>query len=459
MKKLIIGGLVVSATKMRRADILIDGEQITAVGTKLSAEDAEVIDANGRIIFPGFIDAHTHFDLGVCDTTTADDFLSGSRAALRGGTTTVIDFACPNKGESLRRGLELWHEKAYGRAMCDYGFHMTIDDWNAEISEELSGMENEGITSFKMYMTYPAMMLGDGDMLRALMRVREMGGIVGVHCENSGMIDALTEKIKSSGLSGAACHPISRPDLAEAEAINRLSYLAQCADVPVVIVHLSSALGFEEARRARERGAKIYIETCPQYLFLDDSVYAQRGIDGAKFVCSPPIRKKADCDVLWNALVSGGIDTISTDHCSFTLRQKSVGLSDFTKIPGGLPGVETRVVLMFGKGVANNRLTAERMCALLAENPARLYGLYPQKGTVMPGSDADLVIIDPHGETRISAEDSAGNADYTPYEGMRLPGRIVRVMLRGKTAVLDGRVCMAPGEGKFLRRGRNTLLY
>ena len=227
--------------------------------------------------------------------------------------------------------------------------------------------------------------------------------------------------------------------------------------MPVIVVHLSSALGYAEVCYARSRGVKVYVETCSQYLLLDDSVYTREGVEGAKFVCSPPLRNKADCDILWNALACGKIDTVSTDHCSFTTKQKQMGQNNFTEIPGGLPGVETRAMLMFSEGVETNRISAEQMCALLSENPAKLYGMYPQKGSILPGSDADLVIIDPRGQTRISASDSVSNSDYSPYEGLRLSGRIVSVMLRGKSAVMHGKVLLNPGEGRFIQRGRNTL--
>ena len=273
MKKLLKGGVIVGASGCRKADLLIDGERIEAVGEALSCPEAEVIDVSGKLLFPGFLDAHTHFDLEVCNTVTADDFYTGGRSALRGGTTTVIDFACPNKGETLHTGLARWHEKADGKTGCDYGFHMTIDDWNETIEREIDDMYAEGISSFKMYMTYPAMMIGDEAMYKALKKLKEKGGICGVHCENAGVIDALIAEKKAAGENGVHCHPETRPDIMEAEAVGRLLRIAEQVDVPVVIVHTTNIEALDEIANARWRGQKVFVETCPQYLVLDDSVY------------------------------------------------------------------------------------------------------------------------------------------------------------------------------------------
>ena len=302
MKKLLKGGVIVGASGCRKADLLIDGERIEAVGEALSCPEAEEIDVSGKLLFPGFLDAHTHFDLEVCNTVTADDFYTGGRSALRGGTTTVIDFACPNKGETLHTGLARWHEKADGKTGCDYGFHMTIDDWNDGIRAELPQMFDEGISSFKMYMTYPAMMIGDEAMFHALREMKRLGGIVGVHCENAGMIDALIAEKKAAGALSPASHPLCRPAEAEAEAVGRLLKLARVADVPVMIVHLSTAAALREVEAARGLGQKVFVETCPHYLLLDDSRYSLPDFAGARYVCAPPLRKKLDNERLWKAL-------------------------------------------------------------------------------------------------------------------------------------------------------------
>ncbi len=457
MKKLLKGGLVVSGKGTKKADVLIENEKIIQVARNINAADAEIIDVSGKLLMPGFIDAHTHFDLDVCNTTTADDFESGSKAALRGGTTTVIDFACPNKGETLHEGLDLWHKKADSKTYCDYGFHMTIDDWNETIENEIDDMYAEGISSFKMYMTYPAMMIGDEAMYKALRKLKEKGGICGVHCENSGIIDAKIEEKKDAGLMDISSHPESRPDFCEAEAVSRLLRIAQAVDIPVVIVHLTNAATLKEVENARKRGQKVYVETCPQYLILDDSVYYNPSfIEAAKFVCAPPIRKVSDQKALWNGLRHGDIQTISTDHCSFTLEQKEAGRGDFTKTPGGVPGVETRGELIYSAGVTTRKISLGTMCKVLSENPAKLYGMYPRKGVIARGADADIVVYDPNADHVIRAEDMVGKAGYTPFEGYVTRGSIAQVWLRGTLAVENGQVLVGP-DGKYIFRGTNTL--
>lgn len=455
MKRLFTGGRVVSGSAVTEADVLVDGGKIAAVASHIDAPDAEHVDVTGKLLLPGFIDAHTHFDLDVCNTTTADDFESGSRAALRGGTTTVIDFACPNKGETLQYGLELWRKKAEN-CHCDYGFHMTIDDWNDQIEAELDSMFDAGITSFKMYMTYPAMMLPDGDLYRALKALKARGGICGVHCENSGVIDALIAEKKAAGENTVACHPRVRPDYLEAEAVGRLLRIAQAADAPVVIVHTTNAAALAEIDQARQRGQTVYSETCPQYLTLDDSVYCQADwLESAKFVCAPPIRKKSDQDALWDGLKDGRVQTVSTDHCSFTTQQKLAGRDDFTTIPGGLPGVETRGEVMYTAGVAAGRIDLPTLCRVLSENPARLYGLYPRKGCIAPGADADIVVYDPAAAHTLRAADMVSRCDYSPFEGFQTSGSIDAVYLRGQLAVAHGTVQNV--QGQYLPREKCAL--
>ena len=458
MRTLFKGGTVVSGTGTKRADLLIENEKIVESGRNLKADADKVVDVTGCFLFPGFIDAHTHFDLDVCNTTTADDFYTGSRAALRGGTTTVIDFACPNKGESLHYGLDLWHKKADGRTFCDYGFHMTIDDWNESIRAELPDMFAKGVSSFKMYMTYPAMMVGDRDMYWALKELKSLGGICGVHCENAGVIDGMIAERKNSGQFSPACHPLTRPPYLEAEAVSRLLRIAQAAEAPVVIVHLTNQEALKEVQHARDRGQKVYVETCPQYLLLDDSVYFNEDYSqAARYVCAPPIRDKSQQALLWKALRRGDIQTISTDHCSFTLEQKDAGREDFTKIPGGLPGVETRGELIYSYGVAAKRISAQRMCLALSENPARMYGLFPRKGHLRPGADADIVVYDPGASHVIRADDCVANVDYNPYEGFVTAGGIRQVWLRGNLAVENGKVLDETPQGRYMARGKCSL--
>ena len=456
MKTLLKGGFIVTPRGSRRADVLLDGEKIASLGhiAPADARGAEVTDVSGCYLFPGFIDAHTHFDLDVCNTTTADDFESGTRSAIRGGTTTIIDFACPNKGETLAHGLALWHQKADGRCSCDYGFHMTIDDWNEHTEAELDDMFAAGITSFKMYLTYPAMMIGDGAVYAALKALKRRGGIAGVHCENAGVIDARIAELKAAGRGAdVASHPLSRPDYLEAEAVARLLRIAEAAQSPVVIVHLTNAEALEEVAHARARGQKVYVETCPQYLALDDGVYYDPSYSlAARYVCAPPIRAEENQEALWRGLRRGEIQTISTDHCAFTLAQKDMGREDFTKIPGGLPGVETRGEVIYTRGVAAGEMSVAGMCRALCENPAKLYGLYPRKGVIAVGSDADIVVYDPKANHVLTARDMVSRAGYTPFEGLHTAGSITRVYLRGTLMVEDGTV-VGGHEGQYLRRG------
>lgn len=457
MKYLFKNGTVVSGRGTRRADVLVENEKILQVGRNLSDPLARAIDVTGKLLMPGFIDAHTHFDLDVCNTTTADDFDSGTKSAIRGGTTTIVDFACPNKGESLHHGLDLWHRKADGKCWCDYGFHMTIDDWNAEIEKEIDDMYAAGISSFKMYMTYPAMMIGDEAMYKALKKLKEKGGICGVHCENSGVINALIEEKKAAGEMGVSSHPETRPDFLEAEAVSRLLRITQAVDIPVVIVHLTNAATLAEVTAARRRGQKVYVETCPQYLVLDDSVYYNEDFSrAARYVCAPPLRKPEDCRALWAGLRKGDIQTISTDHCAFTLAQKDAGRGDFTKIPGGLPGVEARGELVYSFGVTTRKISLATMCKVLSENPAKLYGMFPRKGVIAPGADADIVVYDPQADHILRAEDMVSRAGYTPYEGFVTHGSVSQVWLRGKLMVENGHV-IGEQEGQYIVRGKSAL--
>ena len=457
MKYLFKNGTVVSGRGTRRADVLVEDEKILQVARGISDPLARTVDVTGKLLLPGFIDAHTHFDLDVCNTTTADDFDSGTRSAIRGGTTTVVDFACPNKGESLHYGLDLWHKKADGKCWCDYGFHMTIDDWNEDIEREIDDMYAAGISSFKMYMTYPAMMIGDEAMYKALKKLKEKGGICGVHCENSGVINALIEEKRAAGATGVASHPETRPDYLEAEAVGRLLRIAQAVDIPVVIVHLTNAAALAEVHAARRRGQKVYVETCPQYPVLDDRVYYNEDYSrAARYVCAPPLRKSADCRALWAGLRRGEIQTVSTDHCSFTLEQKEAGRGDFTRIPGGLPGVEARGELVYSFGVATRKISLAAMCRVLSENPAKLYGMFPRKGVIAPGADADIVVYDPRADHILRAEDMVSRAGYTPYEGFVTRGSIAQVWLRGRLMVEDGQV-VGDRMGQYILRGKNTL--
>ncbi len=457
MKTLLKGGTVVSGDGVTKADVLMENGKIKAVGTGIEGGGADVIDVSDKLLFPGFIDAHTHFDLHVAGTVTADNFETGTRAALAGGTTMIIDFATQYQGETLEQALDNWHKKADGNASCDYGFHLAISDWNPSVSEELEKIADGGVTSFKLYMTYDEMYLNDKNIYQVLKRLKEVGGIAGVHCENKDMIEALVEEEKAKGNLGVNAHKKTRPAVVEAEAVSRLLKIADLADSPVIIVHLSSSAGYEEVKYARERGQEVYLETCPQYLLLDESVYELPGFEGSGYVISPTIKKKADSSRLWNAIIKDHIQTISTDHCSFTTKQKAAGKEDFTKIPNGMPGVESRPVLMYSFGVLEHDLKLEQMCRLLSENPAKLYGVYPQKGTIAPGSDGDIVVWNPDARWTMTAENQAANVDYCPYEGTKVTGKAELVFLKGRLAAADGRVVLEK-TGAYISRKRHMEL-
>ena len=458
MKYLLKNGTVISGKESRVADVLIEDEKIVCVEPGITCQDAEELDVAGKLLFPGFIDGHTHFDLEVAGTVTADDFESGTKAAILGGTTFVVDFASQDKGgHTLKEGLEKWHGKADGKCSCDYSFHMSIVEWNERTEQEIQDMIDEGITSFKLYMTYPAMSVDDKDLYKIMKSLNEKGCFAGVHCENAGVIDALIEEAKKAGRTGPENHPLVRPDTMEAEAVHRLLVIAKEAGAPVMVVHLTNKKAFQEIVNARAQGQVVYAETCPQYLLLDDSVYSRPDFEGAKFVCAPPIRKKEDQDCLWEALGRDEIQTIATDQCSFTWEQKKMGLNDFTKIPGGLPGVQTRGTLVYSYGVREGRITVEQMCRLLSENPARLYGVYPEKGVIAPGSDADIVVFDPEKKSVISAKSHAYRTDNNPFEGFSLHGGIDCVFLRGTKVVENDRI-LKEKAGKYIRREKNKLL-
>lgn len=458
MKQIIAGGTVVTGSGSFPADVLIDGERIAAVGrpeeirklAEAEAGEIPVTDASGCLLFPGFIDAHTHFDLHVAGTVTADDFYTGTKAAVRGGTTTIVDFGTQYPGETLQEGLRNWHEKADGKCSCDYGFHMSITDWNPAVSREIDQMIQAGVTSFKLYMTYDTQ-VDDKTIYEILKRLKEVRGIAGVHCENSGVIASLQEEAAAEGKMGVSSHPATRPAAAEAEAVQRLLRLAEIADAPVVVVHLTCREGLKEITAARARGQEVYVETCPQYLLMNDSLYQLPGFEGAKYVIAPPLRTESDEEALWKGLKDGAIQTISTDHCSFTTKQKELGIQDFRKIPGGMPGVETRGILMYSEGVCTGKITCEEMCRLLSENPAKLYGMYPRKGVIAPGSDADLVILDPAAEDVITVADQLYNMDYAPFEGRKVKGRVETVFLRGQK-VVEGHQVIKELKGQYIAR-------
>lgn len=454
---LLKGGKIITAVDEYYSDIRIEGEKIVSIGTNLEKPGDEVISAEGCYIIPGGIDTHTHFDLDVGLTVTADDFESGTKAAIIGGTTTILDYGCQIRGDSLKAALKDQHRKSKGKCYCDYGFHMGITDWNDETSKEMEYMVKEGVTSFKMYMAYKkTMQVDDGVIYKALKRSKEVGGLITFHCENGDLVETFIEEAKRNGRKGPYYHPLSRPVEVEAEAIERLIKIAEIADAPVYVVHLSSKSGLSSILEAKKRGTEIYVETCPQYLMLNDSRYGEKdskSFEGAKYVMSPPLRKEYDQEALWKGLSSGEIDTIGTDHCSFNYEgQKEIGIEDFSRIPNGGPGVENRMGLMYTYGVLSGKLSINEMVALTSTNAAKIFGLFPQKGTIAVGSDADIVVWDPSYSTTITAEKQTQNVDYNPYEGFKQQGRALHVMLRGRKTVFNGELVEKEPYGKYLYR-------
>ncbi len=444
------GGNVVTATDNFISDVRIENEKIVAIGDNPVQENDEVIDVSGYYLLPGGIDCHTHFDLSVGSTKTADDFTSGTRAAIVGGTTTIIDYATQYKGETLSEALDNQFKKAHD-CYCDYGFHMGITDWNDCTREEMALLVNKGITSFKLYMAYKNnLQVDDGVIYQVLKRSKEIGALVTFHCENGDVIDVLVKEAKANKHYEPIYHAKTRPEIVEKEAISRVIHLAKLADAPVYIVHLSTQSGLFEIVNGRKNNITIMAETCPQYLLLDDSYYER---DGAKYVMSPPLRKIKDSSALWMGIGSGEIDTIATDHCSFNFKgQKDLGIDDFSKIPNGAPGVEDRLGLIYTYGVLEGKISLSQMVEITSTNPAKIFGLYPQKGTIEVGSDADIIVWDPEYETTIKASHQTQNVDYNPYEGFKRCGRVAYGFLRGKKIVKDGVIINNEPLGKFLQR-------
>ncbi len=452
--KIIKGGVVVSATGSRILDLAVDGTTIASIAPTIAPQpEDEVIDARGCLVFPGFIDAHTHFDLNTGSCVTADGFRSGTLAALAGGTTTIVDFATQDRGMTLGEALSAWHHKAVGVSSCDYAFHMAITDWNEYTRKELDHMIAQGVTSFKLYMAYDALRVADDVLLDIIREMKRIKGLVGVHCENGTLVNKLIADQLAQGHTDPAAHPLARPPEVEAEAVNRLLYLSRMADWPVCVVHLSTKLGLMEIKSARADGQQVVVETCPQYLMMTDDLYSLPDFCGAKYVCSPPLRKAEDVKALREAIQSGEVDTLATDHCSFNFHgQKDMGRDDFSKIPNGLPGVEHRAMAAYTELVHSGEIGPERLCALMSENPARLYGMYPRKGALLVGSDADIVVWAKGEDRIISQKTQRQNVDYTPLEGYVAKGYARDVLLRGEVCVRHGEVVQEM-RGQYVHRG------
>lgn len=446
-------GMIVTENEVRKGDIRLKGELIHQIAPDIQPEEGEtVIDADGCYVVPGGIDAHTHFDMPCGDIATCDDFYSGTKAAVVGGTTSVIDFSEPEQGAPLMQGLTAWHKKADGKAFCDYGFHMTVSRYDERLEAEIEEMIRQGVTSFKAYTAYKGDLgVEDKDLYRILALIKKQGGLLLVHCENGEILEVRQETFGSLDPENIAFHPLSRPNPVEHEAVSRVIDMARLLECPVYIVHTSTKEALKEIQEAREEGVKVYCETCPQYLLLTDDRYSLPGFEGAKYVCSPPLRKAEDQNALWKGVKEGIVDTISTDHCAFQFEtQKKLGLKDFRKIPNGLPGAEHRIELMYTYGIRNG-IPYTELARLTAGEPARIFGLYPKKGVIAEGSHGDLVILEKKSHI-IRAAEQVQEIDYTPYEGMEVDYKVQHVFLRGHQVVRDGSVLEAGPTGQFLAR-------
>ena len=456
MRTLIKDGTVITASDTFVADVWIENGKVAglvAPGTALGTADT-TIDAKGQYVIPGGIDCHTHLDMPFGGTNSADDFDSGTVAAAHGGTTTIVDFAIQYKGQTLRHALDAWMAKADGKAAIDYGFHMIITDLNDAVEAEMDALVREGVTSFKLFMAYPGVfMLDDASIFRALLRTGANGGTICMHAENGGVIDVLVKKALAEGKTAPKYHALTRPVRAEAEATHRAIALAEMAGVPIYIVHLSAAEALEMVTAARDRGLPAYAETCPQYLFLSYDNYEEPGFDGAKYVMSPPLRPKETQDRLWRGLAFNDLQAVSTDHCPFCMKeQKELGKGDFSQIPNGAPGIETRMSLVFDGGVRTGKISVNRWVELTSTSPAKIFGLFPRKGTIAPGSDADLVVFDPNKKQTLSVKTLHMKVDYNPYEGREVTGVSETVLSRGKVIVENGKFTGRAGAGSFVKR-------
>jgi len=453
MKTLIKSGRVVTAVDDYTADILIEDETVSMTGRSIDVEVDKVIDARGKLVLPGGIDPHTHMELPFGGTQSSDDFFTGTRAAAFGGTTTIIDFAVQNKGESLIEGVDNWHKKAQGKCAIDYGFHLITTEFEDKHTEEMYTLMDEGVTSFKLFMAYPGVFLADdATIFRAMSAAGERGGLICMHAENGIYINEIIKRFLNEGRTAPKYHALTRPTIAEAEGVHRAIAIAEMAESPVYIVHLSCADALNKVREARDRGIPAFAETCPQYLFHSIDDYGD-DFEGAKFVMTPPLREKHNNDELWKGLKMDDLQVISTDHCPFCMKeQKELGKDDFSKIPNGAPGVENRMSLIYNGGVVENRVSLNRFVELTSTAAAKMFGLFPKKGTIAVGSDADIVIFDPEKEHTFGVDAEHMNVDYSSYEGWKVKGKVETVLSRGRVVIEKGEHLGKAGDGRFLKR-------
>src|ERR1017187_8233339 len=452
---LIQNGTIVNADSTVNADLLIEGTIIKEIRAGIPASSADkVVDARGLLILPGGIDAHTHLDMPFGGTTSSDDFETGTRAAAIGGTTTIVDFALQARGTKMRTALDTWWKKAEGKACIDYGLHMIVTDLSDAGLEDMDDLVREGVASFKLFMAYPnALMVDDATIFKAMRQTAKNGALICMHAENGSVIDVIVQQALAEGKTAPIYHALTRPTQAEAEAVHRAIAMAEIAGVPVYIVHLSSEDALNQVREARDRGLPAFAETCPQYLLLSLEDVEDKGWEGAKYVFTPPLREKRHQPKLWDGLKNDHLQVVSTDHCPFCFAdQKALGKDDFTKIPNGGPGIENRLQLLYHYGVNEGRLSLNRFVELVSTTPARLFGLYPRKGELAPGSDADIVVWDPLQEHTISAGTHHMRVDYSMFEGFRVRGNARMVLSRGEVIVDGERHLGRAGRGQFLKR-------
>jgi len=462
MSILIKNGRIITASDDFVADLFIEGEKISAIGKNLSAGTLHatspiVIDAKDKLIFPGGIDPHIHLDMPFMGTFSSDNYETGTLAALHGGTTMVIDFILQTQGKSLQSALDEWRSRSDRNCYGDYSFHMAVTDFNDNTKKEIKGLiETEGITSFKTFMAYKgALMIDDRQMIGLMNEVRDRGGMVTVHATNGDMIDFLIAKHKEEGKLTPLYHYLSQPEITESEAAGRFVDMAYHTDVPAYIVHLTCEGALNQVREATERNQKVFVETCIQYLILDASLY-EKDFEGAKWVMSPPLRQKKDQETLWAGINQGLVQVVGTDHCPFEWNKKLMGEKDFSKIPNGHPAIEHRMELLYSEGVEKRKISLNKFVEVTSTNAAKIFGMFPDKGTIGIGSDADLVIFDPKKKHKISKDTHHMNVDYSGYEGWEVTGKVETVLLRGKVAVDKEKVNIKKGYGKFIKRNKVT---